>query len=95
MQAMAGDHGRAIEAVRAALKPICDAEVRLELEAGPDARRALDLATVLSRLLSSPTLLCSRAGSSAASGRRELVEVQAGLEGHGALEGAPVGSSGS
>ncbi|MFJ2762257.1 DEAD/DEAH box helicase [Streptomyces prasinus] len=37
-QALAGDHGRAVEAVRAALRPICDAEVEQALDAIPVAR---------------------------------------------------------
>ncbi|MDN3026504.1 DEAD/DEAH box helicase [Streptomyces sp. S.PB5] len=37
-QAVVGDHGRAVEAVRAALKPIMDAEVKRELDAIPIAR---------------------------------------------------------
>ena len=37
-QAVAGDHGRAVEAVRAALKPIHDAAVSRELDAIPVAR---------------------------------------------------------
>ncbi|MFI0963192.1 DEAD/DEAH box helicase [Streptomyces sp. NPDC021080] len=37
-QAVAGDHGRAVEAVRAALKPIHDAAVKRELDAIPVAR---------------------------------------------------------
>ncbi|MGX1544368.1 DEAD/DEAH box helicase [Streptomyces adustus] len=37
-QAVAGDHGRAVEAVRAALKPICDTAVEQALDAIPVAR---------------------------------------------------------
>ncbi|MFF9215928.1 DEAD/DEAH box helicase [Streptomyces viridosporus] len=37
-QAVAGDHGRAVEAVRAALRPLHDAEVKRELDAIPVAR---------------------------------------------------------
>lgn len=37
-RALAGDHARAVEAVRAALKPIHDAEVKRELDAIPVAR---------------------------------------------------------
>ncbi|WP_282701803.1 DEAD/DEAH box helicase [Streptomyces sp. CC219B] len=37
-QAVAGDHGRAVEAVRAALKPICDAEAEQALDAIPVTR---------------------------------------------------------
>ncbi|WP_432134801.1 MULTISPECIES: DEAD/DEAH box helicase [unclassified Streptomyces] len=37
-QAVVGDHGRAVEAVRAALKPIHDAAVKRELDAIPVAR---------------------------------------------------------
>lgn len=37
-RAVAGDHGRAVEAVRAALKPIHDAAVKRELDAIPVAR---------------------------------------------------------
>ena len=38
VQALVGDHGRAVEAVRAALKPIHDAAVKRELDAIPVAR---------------------------------------------------------
>nr|WP_099156133.1 DEAD/DEAH box helicase [Streptomyces viridosporus] len=37
-QAVVGDHGRAVEAVRAALRPLHDAEVKRELDAIPVAR---------------------------------------------------------
>ncbi|WP_374195536.1 hypothetical protein [Streptomyces sp. ISL-87] len=37
-QAVAGDHGRAVEAVRAALKPICDTAAEQALDAIPVAR---------------------------------------------------------
>ncbi|MGV4887070.1 DEAD/DEAH box helicase [Streptomyces viridosporus] len=37
-QAVAGDHGRAVEAVRAALRPLHDAEAKRELDAIPVAR---------------------------------------------------------
>ncbi|GAB2443368.1 DEAD/DEAH box helicase [Streptomyces incanus] len=37
-QAVAGDHGRAVEAVRTALKPICDTAVEQALDAIPVAR---------------------------------------------------------
>lgn len=37
-QAVAGDHGRAVEAVRAALKPICDTAAQQALDAIPVAR---------------------------------------------------------